>query len=87
MPKRARPDEMPKLTFGQAKDAIEGFTLGTNHKDYQMAILVVMGHGDGLSFNLSGGNLDEAWIVDCFSSSNCRSLAGKPKMIIFNTCR
>ena len=78
---------MPKLTKDEAKDAIERFTMGTNHRNYEMAILVVMGHGDGLSFNLSGENLDETWILDQFSGSNCRSLAGKPKMIIFNNCR
>ena len=70
-----------------ATEAIEHFIANADHGNYQMAILVVMGHGDGQSFNLPGGDLDETWIRDCFSSSNCRTLAGKPKMIIFNNCR
>ena len=73
--------------MSEVKEAIERFTMGTNHKSYEMAILVVMGHGNGRAFNLSDGSVLESWIIDCFSSTNCVSLRAKPKMLIFNNCR
>ena len=79
---------MPSLTLGKAQDEINDFIEDSNHEEHQMAILVVMGHGNGSSFALSDGNyLKESWILDCFGRSNCKHLADKPKLIIFISCR
>ena len=78
---------MPALLKSVAETAIRDFTDDSKIEDPQMVILVIMGHGDGQSFKLSGEDLEESWVVEQFGSNHCKKLTEKPKMLVFVNCR
>ena len=54
-----------------------------------MCAVVVMGHGkDNVIYGADGEMVNiKQDILDKFSNTNCRSMTGKPKLFVFQSCR
>lgn len=60
-------------------------------KDVDINITVIMSHGNGINNTyvetIDRQALELEWVVEQFNSKNCRYLANKPKIFIFQCCR
>lgn len=74
-------------------DLIKNFTSMEELKSADSAILIVMTHGEAehprqLKLRMHDWlSVDSEWIIQQFNSINCKYLAGKPKIIVFQSCR
>ncbi|XP_039273151.2 caspase-6-like [Styela clava] len=58
-----------------------------DHKDYDCFIMVLLSHGDDGKIYGTDGLVEIKKIVDSFRGESCPSLAGKPKIFLFQACR
>jgi len=79
------------LTASEIKKRIILFSqdLDSKYKDRDMCAVVVMGHGkDNVIYGADGEMVNiKQDILDKFSNTNCRSMTGKPKLFVFQSCR
>ncbi|XP_067931058.1 cell death protein 3-like [Watersipora subatra] len=75
------------LTAKKLLETIQKETEHADHKNYGMFVLVVMTHGS--DYHLSGSDgvpVPRTSIFDLLSASQFPSMAGKPKLLIFQAC-
>ena len=59
-----------------------------DHKDYGSFIVCTMSHGDlDVISGSCGGSIDINSMTSLFRADNCPSLAGKPKIFIYQACQ
>ena len=75
-------------TYQEMREDIATFAQKVEHEDSNMAIIVLLSHGeDGLVFGTDGRKVPNEWILGQFDNENCPKLKGKPKLFIFQACR
>lgn len=54
----------------------------------ECVILIIMSHGSGTKvFGVDGLAVELKSLTDCFSTANCESLYGKPRLVFVQACR
>ena len=76
------------LTYPEMMKEILAFAGKEEHGEADMAAVVVMSHGrQGVVRSSDGKWLETDWILKQFNNSGCPKLRGKPKLVIFQSCR
>ena len=76
------------LTRLAMHNEILAFAGKEEHGEADMAAVVVMSHGrQGVVRSSDGKWLETDWILKQFNNSGCPKLRGKPKLVIFQSCR
>ncbi|KAI1726960.1 caspase domain-containing protein [Ditylenchus destructor] len=82
---------LPVLTDLTAEDmfkAAREFAANPDHTRMDSCVVVVLTHGDYDQFlGVDGEPLKQHTFLSCFNASNAPTLAGKPKIFIFQACR
>ena len=69
-------------------DALTKFTSDKRHKDVHSCIVIIMSHGDKDYFITSDNEeIEYREIYNMFTNDKCPFLQGKPKLLIFQSCR
>jgi len=72
----------------ELKRDIMAFAQSDKHRRGQMAVVVVLSHGErGCVYGTDGGRCQIDWILEQFNNDKCPALIGKPKFFIFQACR
>lgn len=75
-------------TYREMVSDVMWFANLPEHQDMQMAILIVLTHGeDGYLMGSDGLRLPIEWVLLKFNNDQCPNLKGKPKFFIFQACR
>ena len=75
-------------TYQDMREDINTFAQKKAHSNAQMAIIVLLSHGDdGLVFGTDGRKVPNEWILNQLNNDNSPNLKGKPKLFIFHACR
>lgn len=73
---------------------IREFSQRNEHSRYDSCVVAIMSHGGASGFkqnstimSADGHLLEVDWVLDQFTNKNAHSLAAKPKIFFFQTCR
>jgi len=73
---------------------IREFAQQSDHSRFDSCVVAIMSHGTARSskqnstiISADGQLLEIDWVLEQFSNENARSLAAKPKIFFFQTCR
>ena len=73
---------------------IRKFAQRSEHSRYDSCVVAIMSHGiarnskqNSAIMSADGQLLEIEWVLEQFSNENARSLAAKPKIFFFQTCR
>ena len=76
------------LEFDNFVETIKLFASCEDHYDSDMAVLIVMSHGNKQGFYSHDGEvISRDWIMGKFAEDVCLPLQNKPKLFIFQACR
>jgi len=76
------------LQYADMYREVQGFAELEEHRDADMAVVVIMSHGrHGLVAACDGREIETEWILRQFNNQGCPALRGKPKFFIFQACR
>ncbi|TNN08539.1 Caspase-8, partial [Schistosoma japonicum] len=76
------------LSAGEIQAQLEHLGKKTNHNEYDCLIICLMSHGTiGRIYGVDGNSLSIHELTSLFTSDNCPTLAGKPKLFFIQACR
>ena len=69
-------------------EVVESFANMPEHEMGEMCVVILMSHGNkDVILSRDGREVPISSLLDKFTTTNCPSLAGKPKLFIIQTCR
>ena len=69
-------------------EAVESFANMPEQEESEMCVVILMSHGNkDVILSRDGREVPISLLLDKFTTTNCPSLAGKPKLFIIQTCR
>jgi len=76
------------LSAIELKKEVAQFAQSEAHANSQMAVVIVLSHGEnGCIFGTDGNRCPTEWILEQFNNERCQNLIGKPKFFLFQACR
>ena len=69
-------------------EVVESFANMPEHEESEMCVVILMSHGNkDVIISRNGQDVPVSSLLDKFTTTNCPSLVGKPKLFIIQACR